>query len=345
MHPDNNSNLNSMSTQPQQLNNDYQQPIVQQQATVQQPLIQPPKKNNKLIIIIVILVVVGIIGAILVFANQDKEESSNNKTHTAEKEKNNNENKDDNKVDKDNSNDKNNKTDIDSSSNNKVDNDNSTDNKNNNNNKDNNSSNNNSTNNNEEKPTTPYDETGDFLFSIDDVFTITDKGTYVNGEIERGKVKVGDTVQIIGLNKETLTTEVVSIERFRKSQNEAKYGETVSIWLKDIAREQVQRGQVLAKTNSIVAATKFDADVHILSKDEGGRHTPFFDEYRPQFYFRAIDITGKINLPESIEMVNPGENVSFTVELIHPIAIENGTKFSIREGGRTIGTGTVTKVY
>lgn len=205
--------------------------------------------------------------------------------------------------------------------------------------------NNNSTGSVEEGTNTTYDENGAFLFIIEDVFTITGRGTVVTGNVQRGKIKVGDTVQIVGLNEEILTTEVTGIEMFRQQKDEATIGDNAGLVLKDITREQVQRGQVLAKTNSIVAATKFDADVHILSKDEGGRHTPFFDEYRPQFYFRAIDITGKINLPESIEMVNPGENVSFTVELIHPIAIENGTKFSIREGGRTIGTGTVTKVY
>ena len=205
--------------------------------------------------------------------------------------------------------------------------------------------NNNSTGSVEEGTNTTYDENGAFLFSIEDVFTITGRGTVVTGNVQRGKIKVGDTVQIVGLSEEILTTEVTGIEMFRQQKDEATVGDNAGLVLKDITREQVQRGQVLAKPNSIVAATKFDADVHILSKDEGGRHTPFFDEYRPQFYFRSTDITGKINLPESIEMVNPGENVSFTVELIHPIAIENGTKFSIREGGRTIGTGTVTKVY
>ena len=192
---------------------------------------------------------------------------------------------------------------------------------------------------------TTYDENGAFLFSIEDVFTITGRGTVVTGNVQRGKLKVGDTVQIVGLSEEILTTEVTGIEMFREQKDEATVGDNAGIVLKDITREQVQRGQVLAKPNSIVASTKFDADVHILSKEEGGRHTPFFDGYRPQFYFRTTDITGVINLPDNIEMVNPGEDVSVTTTLVSNVAMEVGTEFSIREGGRTVGRGTITKVY
>ena len=167
----------------------------------------------------------------------------------------------------------------------------------------------------------------------------------MTGNVQRGKLKVGDTVQIVGLSEEILTTEVTGIEMFREQKDEATVGDNAGIVLKDITREQVQRGQVLAKPNSIVAATKFDADVHILSKEEGGRHTPFFDGYRPQFYFRTTDITGVVDLPDTIEMVSPGEDVSFTTTLVSNVAMEVGTEFSIREGGRTIGKGTVTKVY
>lgn len=215
----------------------------------------------------------------------------------------------------------------------------------NNNSQNNDQQNNNSTGSVEEGTNTTYDENGAFLFSIEDVFTITGRGTVVTGTVERGKLNVGDTVQIIGLSEEILTAEVTGIEMFRSQKDEASVGDNVGILLKDITREQVQRGQVLAKPNSIVAATKFDADVHVLSKDEGGRSTPFFDGYRPQFYFRTTDITGVIDLPESIEMVSPGEDVSFTATLVSNVAMEVGTEFSIREGGRTIGKGTVTKVY
>lgn len=197
----------------------------------------------------------------------------------------------------------------------------------------------------EEGTNTTYDENGAFLFSIEDVFTITGRGTVVTGTVERGKLNVGDTVQIIGLSEEILTAEVTGIEMFRSQKDEATVGDNVGILLKDITREQVQRGQVLEKQNSIVAATKFDADVHVLSTEEGGRSTPFFDGYRPQFYFRTTDITGVIDLPDNIEMVSPGEDVSFTATLVSNVAMEVGTEFSIREGGRTIAKGTVTKVY
>lgn len=214
-----------------------------------------------------------------------------------------------------------------------------------NNNQNNEQQNNSSTGSVEEGTNTTYDENGAFLFSIEDVFTITGRGTVVTGSVERGKLNVGDTVQIIGLSEEILTAEVTGIEMFRSQKEEATVGDNVGILLKDITREQVQRGQVLAKQNSIVAATKFDADVHVLSKEEGGRSTPFFDGYRPQFYFRTTEITGVIDLPDNIEMVSPGEDVSFTATLVSNVAMEVGTKFSIREGGRTIAKGTVTKVY
>lgn len=215
----------------------------------------------------------------------------------------------------------------------------------NNNNQNNEQQNNSSTGSVDEGTNTTYDENGALLFSIEDVFTITGRGTVVTGNVQRGKLKVGDTVQIIGLSEEILTTEVTGIEIFIEQKDEATVGDNAGIVLKDITREQVQRGQVLAKPNSIVAATKFDADVHILSKEEGGRHTPFVDGYRPQFYFRTTDITGVIDLPDNIEMVGPGEDVSFTTTLVSNIAMEVGTEFSIREGGRTVGKGTVTKVY
>ena len=167
----------------------------------------------------------------------------------------------------------------------------------------------------------------------------------MTGRVQRGKIKVGDIVQIIGLDQEILTTEVTGIETFREQKDEATVGDNADLVLKDISREQVLRGQVLAKPNSIVAATKFDADVYVLTKEEGGRQIPFFDGYSPQFYFRTTDITGKIDLPDNIEMVNPGDNVSFTTTLITNVAMEVGTEFSIREGGRTVAKGTVTKVY
>lgn len=205
--------------------------------------------------------------------------------------------------------------------------------------------NNNSTGSVEEGTNTTYGENEAFLFSIEDVFTITGRSTVVTGTVERGKLNVSDTVQIIGLSEEILTAEVTGIEMFRSQKDEATVGDNVGILLKDITREQVQRGQVLAKQNSIVAATKFDADVHVLSTEECGKSTPFFDGYRPQFYFRTTDITGVIDLPNNIEMVSPGEDVSFTATLVSNVAMEVGTEFSIREGGRTIAKGTMTKVY
>ena len=192
-------------------------------------------------------------------------------------------------------------------------------------------------------PTPERDNTKPFLMSIEDVFTITGRGTVVTGRVERGQLKLNDEVEIVGL-KETKKTVVTGIEMFRKQLDFAEAGDNAGVLLRGISREDVQRGQVLAKPGSVTPHTKFEAQVYVLSKEEGGRHTPFFSNYRPQFYFRTTDVTGVVTLPEGTEMVMPGDNVSMTVELIAPIAIENGTKFSIREGGRTVGAGTVTKI-
>ncbi len=192
-------------------------------------------------------------------------------------------------------------------------------------------------------PTPERDNTKPFLMSIEDVFTITGRGTVVTGRVERGQLKLNDEVEIVGL-KPTQKTVVTGIEMFRKQLDYAEAGDNAGVLLRGISREDVQRGQVLAKPGSVTPHTKFEAQVYVLSKEEGGRHTPFFSNYRPQFYFRTTDVTGVVTLPEGTEMVMPGDNVNMTVELIAPIAIENGTKFSIREGGRTVGAGTVTKI-
>ena len=182
-----------------------------------------------------------------------------------------------------------------------------------------------------------------FLMPIEDVFTITGRGTVVTGRVERGQLKLNDEVEIVGL-KETKKTVVTGIEMFRKSLDYAESGDNAGVLLRGIAREDVERGQVLAKPGSVTPHTKFKAQVYVLTKEEGGRHTPFFSNYRPQFYFRTTDVTGVIELPEGVEMVMPGDNVEMTVELIAPIAIENGTKFSIREGGRTVGSGSISEI-
>ena len=179
--------------------------------------------------------------------------------------------------------------------------------------------------------------------SIEDVFTITGRGTVVTGRVERGQLKLNDEVEIVGI-KDTQKTVVTGIEMFRKQLDYAEAGDNAGVLLRGISREQVERGQVLAKPGSVTPHTNFKAEVYVLSKEEGGRHTPFFTNYRPQFYFRTTDVTGVITLPEGVEMVMPGDNLSITVELIHPIAIENGTKFSIREGGRTVASGVVSEV-
>ena len=182
-----------------------------------------------------------------------------------------------------------------------------------------------------------------FLMSIEDVFTISGRGTVVTGRVERGKVSLNEEVEIVGL-RPTKKTVVTGIEMFRKSLDYAQAGDNAGVLLRGIARDEVERGQVLAKPGTVTPHTKFKASVYVLSKEEGGRHTPFFSNYRPQFYFRTTDVTGVIELPEGVEMVMPGDNVDMTVELIAPVALENGTKFSIREGGRTVGAGVVTEI-
>ena len=182
-----------------------------------------------------------------------------------------------------------------------------------------------------------------FLMSIEDVFTISGRGTVVTGRVERGELRINDEVEIVGL-RDTQKTVVTGIEMFRKSLDSAMAGDNAGALLRGISREQVERGQVLAKPGTVTPHTNFKGSVYVLSKEEGGRHTPFFANYRPQFYFRTTDVTGVITLPDGVEMVMPGDNIDMTVELIAPVALENGTKFSIREGGRTVGAGVVTEI-
>jgi elongation factor Tu len=182
-----------------------------------------------------------------------------------------------------------------------------------------------------------------FLMPVEDVFTITGRGTVATGRVERGQVKVGDEIEIIGI-RDTQKSVVTGVEMFRKLLDYAEAGDNIGALLRGVQRDQVERGQVLAKPKSVNPHSVFEAQVYVLSKEEGGRHTAFFSNYRPQFYFRTTDITGVITLQEGTEMVMPGDNTVMTVELIHPIAIEEGTKFSIREGGRTVGAGSVTKI-
>ena len=183
-----------------------------------------------------------------------------------------------------------------------------------------------------------------FMMPVEDVFSITGRGTVATGRVERGKVTVGDEVEIIGLADEPTKTTVTGVEMFRKLLDYAEAGDNIGALLRGVAREDISRGQVLAQPGSITPHTKFKAEVYVLSKEEGGRHTPFFSNYRPQFYFRTTDVTGVVQLPEGVEMVMPGDNVEMNVELISPIAIEEGTRFSIREGGRTVGSGVVTEI-
>ncbi len=192
-------------------------------------------------------------------------------------------------------------------------------------------------------PTPVRDNDKPFLMSIEDVFTITGRGTVVTGRVERGKLNLNDEVEIVGI-RDTKKTVVTGIEMFRKQLDYAEAGDNAGVLLRGIAREEVERGQVLAKPGSVTPHKKFKAQIYVLSKEEGGRHTPFFANYRPQFYFRTTDVTGVIELEPGVEMVMPGDNVTITVELIHPIAIENGTKFSVREGGRTVGAGNVIEI-
>ena len=193
-------------------------------------------------------------------------------------------------------------------------------------------------------PTPERDTEKAFLMPVEDVFSITGRGTVATGRVERGIVKVGDVVEIIGFTEENKSTTVTGVEMFRKLLDQAQAGDNIGALLRGVAREEIQRGQVLAKTGSVKAHAKFKAEVFVLSKEEGGRHTPFFANYRPQFYFRTTDVTGIIQLPEGTEMVMPGDNIEMTIELIAPIAIEEGTKFSIREGGRTVGYGVVATI-
>ena len=183
-----------------------------------------------------------------------------------------------------------------------------------------------------------------FLMPVEDVFTITGRGTVVTGRIERGILKVNEEVEIVGIKETSSKTTVTGIEMFRKLLDEGRAGENVGLLLRGTKREDVERGQVVVKPGSITPHTEFEANVYILSKDEGGRHTPFYDNYRPQFYFRTTDVTGVVKLPEGTEMVMPGDNTEMTVDLIQPIAMEEGLKFAIREGGRTVGAGRVTKI-
>ncbi|MEG2326226.1 elongation factor Tu [Enterococcus sp. 22-H-5-01] len=193
-------------------------------------------------------------------------------------------------------------------------------------------------------PTPVRDTDKPFMMPVEDVFSITGRGTVATGRVERGQVRVGDEVEIVGIAENTAKTTVTGVEMFRKLLDYAEAGDNIGALLRGVAREDIQRGQVLAKPASITPHTKFSAEVYVLTKEEGGRHTPFFTNYRPQFYFRTTDVTGVVDLPEGTEMVMPGDNVTMEVELIHPIAIEDGTRFSIREGGRTVGSGVVTTI-
>lgn len=193
-------------------------------------------------------------------------------------------------------------------------------------------------------PTPERDTDKPLLLPIEDVFSITGRGTVASGRIDRGMVKVGDEVEIVGIKPETQKAVVTGVEMFRKTMDFGEAGDNVGVLLRGITRDEIERGQVLAKPGSITPHTKFQAEVYVLTKEEGGRHTPFFNNYRPQFYFRTTDVTGNIVLPEGTEMVMPGDNVTIDVELIHPIAVENGTTFSIREGGRTVASGIVTTI-
>ena len=183
-----------------------------------------------------------------------------------------------------------------------------------------------------------------FLMPIEDVFSITGRGTVVTGRVERGQIKVGDQIEIIGMQEEKMTTTVTGIEMFRKLLEAAQAGDNAGVLLRGIGKEQVERGMVLSKPGSVTPHREFECEVYVLSKEEGGRHTPFFKGYRPQFYFRTTDVTGDIELPEGVEMVMPGDNTQFKVRLIVPVAMEQGLRFAIREGGRTVGAGVVSKI-
>ena len=193
-------------------------------------------------------------------------------------------------------------------------------------------------------PTPERDKDKPFLMPIEDVFSITGRGTVVTGRIERGVIKVGETVDIVGIKEEGLSTTVTGVEMFRKLLDSGEAGDNVGLLLRGTAKDEVERGMVVIKPGSVTPHRKFESEVYVLSKEEGGRHTPFFKGYRPQFYFRTTDVTGDIELPEGVEMVMPGDNTQFTVHLIQPVAMEEGLRFAIREGGRTVGAGVVTKI-
>ena len=193
-------------------------------------------------------------------------------------------------------------------------------------------------------PTPERDTDKTFLMPVEDVFTITGRGTVATGRVERGEVKVGDTVEIVGLKEKAESYVVTGLEMFRKTLDSAQAGDNVGALLRGVDRKDIERGQVLAKPGSIHPHTKFKGEVYVLTKEEGGRHTPFFSNYRPQFYFRTTDVTGVIQLPEGTEMCMPGDNITMTIELITPIAIEAGLRFAIREGGHTVGAGVVTEI-
>ncbi|TDQ34707.1 elongation factor Tu [Aureibacillus halotolerans] len=192
-------------------------------------------------------------------------------------------------------------------------------------------------------PTPERDTDKPFMMPVEDVFSITGRGTVATGRVERGEVRVGDEIEVLGI-KDARKTTVTGVEMFRKLLDYAEAGDNIGALLRGVAREDIERGQVLAKPGTITPHTNFKAEVYVLSKEEGGRHTPFFTNYRPQFYFRTTDVTGVVDLPEGVEMVMPGDNIEMTVELISPIAIEDGTRFSIREGGRTVGSGVVSSI-
>ena len=194
-------------------------------------------------------------------------------------------------------------------------------------------------------PTPTRDIDKPFLMPVEDVFSITGRGTVATGRVERGQLKVGDELQIVGIKPEIKKTVCTGVEMFRKILDHAEAGDNIGVLLRGVDKKEIERGQVLAHPNTITPHTKFEAQVYVLTKEEGGRHKPFFDGYRPQFYFRTTDVTGTISLPEGVEMVMPGDHVTMTVELIHPIAMEEGLQFAIREGGHTVGAGTVSKIF
>ena len=193
-------------------------------------------------------------------------------------------------------------------------------------------------------PTPTRDTDKTFLMPVEDVFTITGRGTVATGRVERGEIKVGDVIEIVGMAEESKQTTITGVEMFRKLLDSAVAGDNIGALLRGVDRKDIERGQVLAKPGSIKPHTKFKGEVYVLSKEEGGRHTPFFTNYRPQFYFRTTDVTGVVNLPEGVEMVMPGDNIQMSIELITPIAVEVGLRFAIREGGRTVGAGVVTSI-